>query len=53
MPPFLMKPLSAVLDKASFGGFGWGFNTKQTLKNTLLIINLHNKQIKVAYFAKF
>ena len=48
-----MKLLSAVLDKASFGGFGWGFNTKQTLKNTLLIINLHNKQIKVAYFAKF
>ena len=48
-----MEPLPAVLDKASFGGFGWWVNTKQTLKNTLLIINLHNKQIKVAYFAKF
>lgn len=53
MPPFLMEPLSAAPTKPSFGAFGWGFNTKQTLKNTLLIINLHNKQTKVAYFAKF
>lgn len=48
-----MEPLPVAPTKPSFGAFGWCFNTKQTLKNTLLIINLHNKQTKVAYFAKF